>query len=98
MGDRDVKVGLTPRTPQGLWHGGVDPAPRKVAVMKINVTVDLSKSDRRVIAGWRNLRLGEHGRIASRKQCKDAVLHAVSIFLEVEGSASREDATDEGGD
>jgi hypothetical protein len=67
--------------------------------MKINVTVELSKSERRSIARWRNERFGERDRIASRKQCKQAILHAFNVFLEAErGSDRLDDHDDEGGD
>ena len=67
--------------------------------MKIKVTVELSKSDRRCIARFRNERYGEHGRLASRKDCKEAVLHAVDVFLKDQGAAGDDvDRGDEGGD
>ena len=67
--------------------------------MKIKVTVELGKAERRAIARWRNERLGEHGRTASRKQCKEAVLYAVNAFLHDEDDAARAQGDlDEGGD
>ncbi len=67
--------------------------------MKVKVTVELSKSDRRCIARFRNERYGEHSRLASRKQCQKALLHAVDVFLEEEGAGAHDDGRDdEGGD
>jgi hypothetical protein len=67
--------------------------------MKIRVTVELSKGERRCIARFQSERFGEHGRLASRKQCKQAILHAVNVFLEGEREAGRaDDTTDEGAD
>ncbi|HPW54601.1 MAG: hypothetical protein KA072_04030 [Thermoanaerobaculaceae bacterium] len=67
--------------------------------MKIRVTVELGKRERRLVARWRNQRFGESGRIASRKQCKEALLAAVNLFLETAAEPTDEDAMrDEGGD
>ena len=67
--------------------------------MKIRVTVELGKRERRLVARWRNERLGETGRIALRKQCKEAILSAVDLFFEAEAEQVAEDAMiDEGGD
>lgn len=67
--------------------------------MKIRVTVELGKRERRIVARWRNERFGETGRIASRKQCKEAILSAVDLFFVAEAGQADEDAMlDEGGD
>ena len=71
--------------------------------MNIKVKVELSKDDRRTLARWRNERYGEHERIASKKQCKDMILHAVRAFLDNAGEAARSDerigdSSEEGGD
>lgn len=67
--------------------------------MKIRVTVELGKRERRLVARWRNERFGETGRIASRKQCKEAIQAAIELFFEAEAGRADEDAMlDEGGD
>lgn len=67
--------------------------------MRVRVTIELGKRERRLIARWRNERLGETGRIASRRQCKEAIQAAVDLFLAAEARrADDETARDEGGD
>ncbi|HRS17770.1 MAG TPA: hypothetical protein P5234_16150 [Thermoanaerobaculaceae bacterium] len=67
--------------------------------MKIRVTVELGKRERRLVARWRNERFGETGRIASRRQCKDAIQAVVDRFFAAEAGREAENALrDEGGD
>lgn len=66
--------------------------------MKIRVTVELGKKERRLVARWRNEQFGESGRIGSRKQCKAAIQAAVDRFFAAEARRPDEAQLDEGGD